>query len=224
MRDPFRVFGLSSVVVLSGMNRDRPLGLRAMKLALELTVASSAEWTRTVMNDFPSFLQDHADCERKASAMALSFVAKYPDRTEILPELIETALEELEHFQQVYALMAKRGIQLAKEIKQDPYIKALMAVCHTDPIRRFLDRLLLASIVECRGAERFRLVEEALDHDQELKDFYRELWVSEAKHGNLFVKMALNYFPEEKVFARLKELNDAEGEIIAQLELRPALH
>lgn len=195
-----------------------------MKLALDLTVASSKEWIQTVMADFPAFLQDHADCERKASAMALSFVAKYPDRTEILPELIETALEELEHFQQVYQLMAKRGIQLAREIRQDPYMKALMALCHTDPIRRFLDRLLLASIVECRGAERFRLVEEAIDQDAELKAFYRELWVSEAKHGNIFVKMALNYFPEKKVYARLADLNQAEGKILNQLELRPALH
>ena len=29
--------------------------------------------------------------------MAMSFVAKYPDRTEIIPELIETGIEELEH-------------------------------------------------------------------------------------------------------------------------------
>lgn len=195
-----------------------------MKFALDLTVASSKEWIQTVMADFPAFLQDHADCERKASAMALSFVAKYPDRTEILPELIETALEELEHFQQVYKLMAKRGVPLAKEIRQDPYMKALMTLCHSDPIRRFLDRLLLASIVECRGAERFRLVEEAIDQDPELKSFYRELWVSEAKHGNIFVKMALNYFPENEVYSRLKELNESEGGILSQLELRPALH
>lgn len=195
-----------------------------MKLALDLAAVSSQEWIQTVMADFPSFLQDHADCERKASAMALSFVAKYPDRTEILPELIETALEELEHFQQVCALMAKRGIQLAREMRQDPYMKALMDLCHSDPIRRFLDRLLLASIVECRGAERFRLIEEAIVQDAELKSFYRELWVSEAKHGNLFVKMALNYFPEGDVYARLNELNRAEGKIIGRLELRPALH
>jgi len=67
---------------------------------------------------------------------ALSFVAKYPDRTEIIPELIETGIEELQHFQQVYAQMQKRGIPLAKEITEDPYIKALLNLCHTDPPRR----------------------------------------------------------------------------------------
>jgi len=195
-----------------------------MKLSLELSAATPPEWVRTVMSGFPAFLQDHADCERKASAMAMSFVAKYPDRVEIIPELIETALEELEHFQQVYAHMAKRQIRLAKEISQDPYIRALMDLCHTDPINRFLDRLLLASIIECRGAERFRLVCAALDSEPELKGFYHELWTSEAKHGNIFVKMAMEYFPQEKVYSRLNELNTAEGRIVQGLELRPALH
>ncbi len=195
-----------------------------MKLSLDLAAATPREWARTVRSDFPAFLQDHADCERKASAMAMSFVAKYPDRVEIIPELIETGIEELEHFQQVYSHMQKRGIRLAREIAEDPYIKALLALCHTDPARRFLDRLLLASIIECRGAERFRLVWESIEDDPELKEFYHRLWASEAKHGNLFVKMALAYFPSDQVFSRLDELNQEEGKIILSLKLRPALH
>lgn len=195
-----------------------------MKLSLELSAASPPGWIETVMADFPAFLQDHADCERKASAMAMSFVAKYPDRIEIIPELIETALEELEHFRDVYAHMSKRGIVLAKEMAPDPYIKALMDLCRTTPIDRFLDRLLLASIIECRGAERFRLVWAALTDDVELKEFYHRLWASEAKHGNIFVKMALQYFPETQVYARLDQLNQAEGKIVQSLQLRPALH
>jgi tRNA 2-(methylsulfanyl)-N6-isopentenyladenosine37 hydroxylase len=195
-----------------------------MKLSLDLVASTKPQWVETVMADFPSFLQDHADCERKASAMAMSFVAKYPDRVEIIPELLETGVEELEHFRQVYAHMAKRGIRLAREMKQDLYITALIKLCHTDPINRFLDRLLLASIIECRGAERFRLVCNAIENDDELKEFYHMLWVSEAKHGNVFVKMALNYFPEKQVYARLDELNTAEGKIVDGLPLRAALH
>src|SRR6266446_9964249 len=156
-----------------------------MKYSLELTAATRPEWAKTVMANFPAFLQDHADCERKASAMAMSFVAKYPDRAEIIPELIETALEELEHFKQVYAHMSRRGLRLAREITEDPYIKALLDLCRSDPLNRFLDRLLLASIIECRGAERFRLVWAAIENEGELKEFYHHLWASEAKHGNI---------------------------------------
>ena len=195
-----------------------------MKFSLELAAATRPEWTQTVMSDFPAFLRDHADCERKASAMAMSFVAKYPDRIEIIPELIETGVEELEHFRQVYAHMEKRGIRLAREIAEDPYIKKLLALCRTDPLNRFLDRLLLASIIECRGAERFRLVCNAIENDAELQAFYHRLWTSEARHGNIFVKMALIYFEEQKVYARLGELNEGEGRIVETLELRPALH
>src|SRR5207249_11705107 len=79
----------------------------------------SSHFPYTTLFRSPAFLQDHADCERKASAMAMSFVAKYPDRVEIIPELIETGVEELEHFQQVYARMEKRGIPLAKEMTED---------------------------------------------------------------------------------------------------------
>src|SRR5437879_9059012 len=146
-----------------------------MKYSLEPAVATRPEWVTIVVSNFPAFLQDHADCERKASAMAMSFVAKYPDRVEIIPELIETAIEELNHFQQVYARMAKRGVRLSKEIAEDPYIKALLDLCRTDPLNRFLDRLLLASIIECRGAERFRLVCNAIQDDAELNAFYHGL-------------------------------------------------
>ncbi|MEM6522672.1 MAG: tRNA-(ms[2]io[6]A)-hydroxylase [Bacteroidota bacterium] len=194
-----------------------------MKLSIELACESSKEWIETVMSDFDSFLQDHANCERKASAMAMSFVAKYPDRLEIIPELIDTAVEELEHFKSVYEIMESRGVKLPAEMTQDMYVKQLIDKCRSSKRERFLDRLLLASIIECRGAERFRLVYEALP-EGELKKFYHNLWASEAKHGHIFVKMALNYFDKEEVYQRLNELNDIEGEVLKSLPLKPALH
>jgi len=194
-----------------------------MKLNLDLAVASKSEWIAAVMNDFPSFLQDHLDCERKASAMAMSFVAKYPDRTAIIPDLIATGIEELEHFQQVYELMVAHGVPMVHSIGADPYLKKLLALCHSGREERFLDRLLVASVVETRGAERFRLVSEA-QKTPDLHRFYKILWASEAKHGHIFVKMALEYFPEKQVYDRLVWWIEKEGEIIDGLEIRAALH
>lgn len=194
-----------------------------MKLTLELLAASKPEWVATVLSDFDTFLQDHADCERKASSAAMSLVAKYPDRTAIIPELIDTALEELEHFQQVYALMEKRGVQLLHSISEDPYIKGLMKRMHSGIEERFLDRLLISSVFETRGAERFRLIEESLE-DPDLKKFYKMLWTSEAKHGHIYVKMALEYFPQEKVYTRLQWWLEQEAQIVDNLPIRPALH
>ncbi|MEM9986659.1 MAG: tRNA isopentenyl-2-thiomethyl-A-37 hydroxylase MiaE, partial [Bacteroidota bacterium] len=155
--------------------------------------------------------------------MAMSFVARYPDRLEIIPELIETAIEELEHFQQVYQIMEARGLQLPHKIAEDAYVKELLSHCRTGRDERFIDRMLWASVIECRGAERFRMVYQNLPVG-DLKKFYHELWASEAKHGHIFVKMLLNYFDEGPVYQRLDELVHIEAETLQKLPLRPALH
>jgi len=194
-----------------------------LKLNLDIGAPSPQGWIETVLADFPAFLQDHADCERKASATAMSLVAKYPNRVEIIPELIETALEEMEHFRDVYKIMESRDIPLAHTIHEDLYIKALMKAQHDGLEERFLDRLLIASVVETRGAERFKLVADHLA-DEDLSRFYKMLWTSEAKHGHIYVKMALHYFPEKKVYDRLQWWVDKEAEIVLGLPLRAALH
>lgn len=194
-----------------------------MKLSIELACPSPPEWLECVLNDFPAFLQDHANCERKASSMAMSFVAKFPDRLKIIPELIETALEELEHFRDVYELMASQGIRLKREMDQDVYANELIKFCRSGKDDRMMDRLLLASIMECRGAERFKMICDALPAG-ELKSFYHRLWTSEAKHGNIYVKFCLEYFSKELVYKRLKELTIVEGNVIQSLPIKPALH
>ncbi len=194
-----------------------------MKLNIDIKVPTSPEWVESVMRDFDSFLQDHADCERKASTMAMSFVAKYPDRIEIIPELIETAIEELEHFRDVWAIMRARGIPLRHKIPKDIYAQRLMSLCHSGRLERFRDRLLIASVVEIRGGERFKIVANHLE-DVEMKKFYKRLWTSEAKHGHIFVKMALHYFDRDEVYERLDWWLDREAEIIQSMPITAALH
>lgn len=195
-----------------------------MKYSIDVKVSSSPEWLQAVLGDFDSFLQDHADCERKASAMATSMIAKYPEKEAIIPDMIATAIEELEHFQQVFQLMQSRGVGLNQDMKEDPYIKQLMPLTHGGTQEsRFLSRLLMGSVVECRGFERFKMIAEALE-DEGLRKFYKTLWISEAKHGNIFVELALKYFPEDTVYTRLHEMMDFEGEVVRNLPIRAALH
>lgn len=194
-----------------------------MEMQLELKVASSQAWIEKVLANFDDFLKDHADCERKASSMAMSFVAKYPDRTEIIPELIHTGIEELEHFRLVYRIMEKQGLTLNHSIGEDLYMKQLLKLCHSDREKRFRDRLIIASIVENRGFERFKMISEHIE-DKELAEFYHMIYVSEAKHGNVFVEMACTYFDEQEVLNRWEELAHEEAIILNNLELKPALH
>lgn len=188
----------------------------------ELQTATPFQWTDTILRDFDSFLQDHANCERKASALAMSLVVKYPDRTQIIPDLIALAQEELEHFGQVYAIMAKRGLALAKD-EPDPYLNQLMAVMRHGRDERFIDRMIISSLVESRGAERFGLIAQALEHGP-LHDFYDRLWKSEAKHANQFVRLALKEYGSDLIEPRLLELAHAEAQIIEGLPWRAALH
>ena len=125
-------------------------------------------------------------------------------------------------FRDVLELMNERGLQMTPD-EPDPYVNQLIQVCRHGREKRLLDRLLVASVIETRGAERFRIIAEALE-DPELKAFYRDLWATEARHGDVFKKMALNYFDEDEIEARNQEIIDAEAEIIANLEWRPSLH
>ncbi len=190
--------------------------------SIDLLAATDPAWAQVPLDDFDAFLQDHANCERKASAVAMSLVVKYPDRVEMIPALIGLAQEELAHFRQVYELMAARGLPIVKDTP-DPYVNALLRLQRSGREARFLDRMLISSLIECRGAERFGLIADALP-DPELKRFYRGLWASEVKHGHQFVDLALPYFEHDLVYARLHELAAREAEIMQGLAWRPALH
>jgi tRNA-(ms[2]io[6]A)-hydroxylase len=192
------------------------------QLRAKLASVTDPEWVKVIMANFDAFLIDHASCERKAMAYAMSVVVKYPDRTEIIPELLQVAQDELDHFRDVLELMDQRNLQMSPD-ESDPYVNQLIKVCRHGRDERLLDRLLVASVVETRGAERFRIIAEALE-DPKLKEFYRDLWATEARHGDVFKKMALNYFDEAEIESRSQEIIEAEAKIIAGLEWRPSLH
>ncbi|KIG16975.1 tRNA-(ms[2]io[6]A)-hydroxylase [Enhygromyxa salina] len=189
---------------------------------LPLVTPTSTAWVELVLANFDEFLLDHAACERKASATGMSFVVRYPDRRLLLEPMIAFAREELEHFHQVYRLIEARGLTLRADTK-DPYVEPLIRWVRGGRDERLLDRLVMGGVVEARGCERFGLVAEALPAG-ELKDFYAELTRCEARHVGLFHRLARQCFGPEQVEARVAELLVLEGELVAGLPLRPALH
>ena len=189
---------------------------------LALRSETPAAWLEVVLEDFDAFLIDHAACERKASATGMAFVVRYPDRPEILGPLIAFAREELEHFEQVYGWIQRRGLTLGPD-ERDPYVTKLVQHVRAGRDERLLDRLLMAGVVEARGCERFGLVAKGLP-DGELKDFYGDIERSEARHHGLFHRLARVYFDEDMVSQRLEQWLELEAQIVADLPLRPALH
>ncbi len=185
--------------------------------------ASKKEWLNAVLNNFESFLKDHADCERKASGMAMSLVAKYPDRVEMLQDLIHTGIEELEHFRLVHKIMKNRGIGLNRKMTKDLYVDGLLRHINGDRDKGLRDRLVIASIVENRGFERFKLIAENID-DDELAKFYDMIYKSEAKHGDMFLRLAEFYFEKDDIEKRYNELVEIETEVLNNLVIAPMLH
>ena len=188
----------------------------------KLRYATPSSWTQAVLADFNRFLQDHAAAEKKASGMAVSMFSHYPDKPLLVEAMVNLALEEMNHFRQVIKLMHERGIYQAPDEK-DPYINRLRALIRRGPDEYLLDRLLTAGIIEARGCERFGLVADALPEGA-LKTFYRVITESESRHHELFVELALEYFPRAAVESRLDQLLDAEAAITAELPHRAALH
>lgn len=195
--------------------------MRELEL-MPLLSRSPAEWIDTVLADFDAFLLDHAACERKASSLAMSLVAKYPDRAQLLEPMICLAREELAHFHEVFLLIQKRGLLLSADEK-DPYLAALLKDVSHGREEHFLDRLLLAAVVEARGCERFKLVADHLE-DPELASFYQKLAKVEAGHYKIFINIAKHYFDEDLVEKRMAFWLEREAAAIAALPLRAAVH
>lgn len=189
---------------------------------LNLKWSTPKEWLDIVFNDFNTFLLDHASCERKASSTSMSLIVKYPNRVEMIQPLIQMALEELEHFHQVYKIIEKRGLILTPDEK-DQYVNYMLKHLRSSSDERFLDRLLLSGIIEARGCERLNMVSNALE-EGELKEFYIDLTKCEARHHAQFVHLASFYFDKDIINKRMDELLSIEAEAIQSVPLRPTVH
>jgi tRNA-(ms[2]io[6]A)-hydroxylase len=189
---------------------------------IELKFKTPSKWAIAIAGDMDKFLPDHAAAEKKASSMAMTMVAHYPDKPALVTAMIDLALEELNHFRAVVKIMHERGVSLLPDEK-DPYVNAFRRHCRHGDEHYLMDRLLIAGIVEARGAERFGLIAEALP-EGEMKKFYDSITRSELAHQGLFFELAEKYSDATEVYLRLDELLTAEAEIVSNLPLRLALH
>ena len=187
-----------------------------------LLIETNPSWIQAVLSDFDSFLQDHAAAEKKASGMAISMLSHYPDRILLVTKMTDLAIEELIHYREVLRWIHSRGLVTASDTK-DPYVLDLRQVIRKETNAFLLDRLLTASVIEARGAERFALIADAIEIPP-LKNFYQSLAKSEARHYRLFLDLAEEYFDSSVIELRWKEILDIEAEVVSELPIRAALH
>ena len=183
--------------------------------------ATDPAWIKLAIARFDDVLIDHAHCEKKAAAHALSLLSNYPEVPGLARAMARLAREESGHLAQVLAILDKRGLNLTRDLG-DPYAQGLLKLQRNPRELRLIDSLLISALIEERSRERLELLAENLS-DPELKIFYARLAASEAGHGSLFLRMAKKLAPNDAA-ARLETLAAAEAELVRALPIRAAIH
>ncbi|MEZ4704063.1 MAG: tRNA isopentenyl-2-thiomethyl-A-37 hydroxylase MiaE [Bdellovibrionota bacterium] len=187
-----------------------------------LRVPTSSDWIQKVEENFPLFIADHAANERKAAATAMDFVVRYPNHESLVKTASQIAQEEISHFREVFALMVQEGYPLLPDEK-DVYVRILLSQVRTLPQERFLDRLLVCSLIEVRGIERFEILSKEFSREP-WRAFYRRLHKSEKSHGWAFYHEATKIFPQSMVDDRMDQLLDAEARACKQTPITGKFH
>ena len=189
-----------------------------------LKLPTDPRWVNIVEKNIEEILTDHAYCEQKAASNAITIVVKFPEKTELVKAMLELAQEELDHFKQVHDKLTDRGFALGKE-RKDEYVNLLYEFQRKGGSREthLIDRLLFGAMIEARSCERFKVLSENIN-DEDLKEFYRKLMISEANHYTIFINFARKYAEQENVDERWQQWLDYEGEIIKGFGMKETIH
>ncbi|MBP6334148.1 MAG: tRNA-(ms[2]io[6]A)-hydroxylase [Bacteroidia bacterium] len=191
---------------------------------LGLKLPTDPRWVNIVEKNLPEILTDHAYCEQKAATNSINLVVNYPDIPELVDAMLELAREELSHFQMVHEKIKERNLVLGRE-RRDEYVFELNTFIRKGHSREIVlaDRLLFSALVEARSCERFKLLSENIS-DPDLREFYRELMVSEANHYKLFLSLAKKYARGVDIDKRWQEFLDFEAGIISKFGKKETIH
>jgi tRNA 2-(methylsulfanyl)-N6-isopentenyladenosine37 hydroxylase len=192
---------------------------------LGLKLPTDPRWVNIVEKNIQEILTDHAYCEQKAASNAITMIVKYPEFTEMVTEMTKIATEEIQHFGMVHDKIVERGWTLGQE-RKDEYVGDLMSFVQKgfqDKTKLLVDRLLFSALIEARSCERFRLLSEEIK-DEELKAFYYDLMVSEAKHYTVFLGLARKYGEKINVEKRWQEFLEYEAEVIKKYGVKETMH
>lgn len=181
-----------------------------------------ADWLPKMLAHLPELLVDHAHLERKAATSALN-LEKYRDLYGRVDELNAIAIEELQHFQLVLALLKRRGIPFGQPFPS-PWISGLMRSVRNGRKEQAIDHLICCSLVEGRSCEKFQILSRALDGiDDELARFYGSLVESEGNHYAAYLLMA-RAIDERESDRRLDFYLDLDAELVRRPHPHLILH
>lgn len=187
---------------------------------LNLQLPTDPRWVDLAAMELEEILTDHAYCEQKAATSCITLIQAYPERHELVRALAPIVTEEWGHFRAVLDEMDKRGLSLGEQ-RKDEYVNGLLAFQKKGGSKddRLLEKLLICGLIEARSCERFRLLSLHLQ-EASLRTFYHKFMVAEAGHYVLFLDLARQYFPRERVEKRWQEYLAHEADLLKNMEVR----
>jgi tRNA-(ms[2]io[6]A)-hydroxylase len=168
-------------------------------------------WVSVALTEQEVLLLDHKNCEFKAASTALSLIARYNDRLDLVNYMSRLAREELVHHEQVLRLIKKRKINL-RPVSASRYASALRKGVRTSEPHKMVDTLVVGAYIEARSCERFEALVPHLD--EELGKFYAGLLQSEARHFQNYLKFAYAFGEQADVDASVLRFRELERELI----------
>ena len=191
---------------------------------LGLKLPTDPRWVNIVEMNIEEILTDHAYCEQKAASTAISLIVSFPEYTELVQDMTSLVKEEISHFKMVHDKIIERGWTMGRN-RTDEYVLQIIKFFPKGGSRvtQLVHRLLYAALIEARSCERFRLLSEELK-ELELREFYRNLMVSEANHYTMFLAFARKYGDRQEVDRKWLELLTFEAEVIKNLGNKETIH
>ncbi len=168
-------------------------------------------WVQTALKNPEILLIDHANCEKKAASTALNLIYRHIENHELLNKMSRLAREELRHFEQVIAIMKKRGVTY-RVIGASRYAAGLRREIRGQEPGRLVDTLIVGAFIEARSCERFARLAPHLD--EELQAFYLSLLKSESRHYRDYLTLAQKAAGEVDIEPRLDVFRALERELI----------
>jgi tRNA-(ms[2]io[6]A)-hydroxylase len=197
------------------------------KVMLGLKLPTDPRWVNIVEKNIQEILTDHAFCEQKAASNAISIIVQYPQFPDLVQAMTAICKEEMEHFGMVHDKLLERNLELGFE-RRDPYVNDL-----ADYLKRnksggpkeshFVNQMLFAAMIEARSCERFKILSEQIN-DEDLKEFYRSLMESEARHYTTFIGFAKKYAKGINVDQRWQEFLEFEASLMEKYGKDVTMH
>ena len=186
-----------------------------------LPCRTPAAWISAAVGCLPVLMIDHANCEKKAAATAMSLMHRYTDNTALLNKMSRLAREELRHFEQVLKLMSQRGITY-ESVTASRYAQGLRDKVRKKDPHKLVDTLVVGALIEARSCERFAAL--APHVDSELGDFYVSLLKSESRHFMDYITLANSLEDRDVVEERLALFRSIERGLIESPDTEVRFH